>query len=139
MTAHCRRWSVELPAEFGVADVTAEVERALHESQVRNGQATVAVVGSTGAVTTIEYEPGALDDLRVALEQMAPVGGTYAHNARWGDGNGFSHVRSALMKTSLAVPIVDGALMLGTWQQVIVLNLDNRPRRREVVVSIVGE
>jgi secondary thiamine-phosphate synthase enzyme len=98
----------------------------------------VQLVGSTGAVTTIEYEPGALEDLRRALDRIAPATEDYAHNARWGDGNGFSHVRSALLKTSLAIPIVDGRLVLGTWQQVVVINLDNRSRKREVVGVVVG-
>jgi secondary thiamine-phosphate synthase enzyme len=101
--------------------------------------AIVALVGSTGAVTTIEYESGALSDLRAALDHIAPVDAHYQHNARWGDGNGFSHVRSALLKTSIAIPIVDGRLQLGTWQQIIVINLDNRPRDREVVATVVGE
>jgi secondary thiamine-phosphate synthase enzyme len=105
---------------------------------VTDGIAVVSLTGSTGAVTTIEYEPGALADLRRALDALAPPRGDYAHNARWGDGNGFSHVRSALLKPSLAIPVVDGALRLGTWQQIVVINLDNRPREREVVAVVVG-
>jgi secondary thiamine-phosphate synthase enzyme len=99
----------------------------------------VQLIGSTGAITTIEYEPGALQDLRRALDRVAPPNDDYAHNARWGDGNGFSHVRSALLKTCLAIPVVDGRLALGTWQQVVVLNLDNRRRAREVVAVVMGE
>src|ERR1044071_685491 len=99
-----RRWRVRLEAEFGHRDVTEEVARLVAESGVREGIAVVSLTGSTGAVTTIEYEPGALADLRRALDVMAPAQAEYAHNARWGDGNGFSHVRSALLKTSLAVP-----------------------------------
>ena len=101
--------------------------------------AVVALVGSTGAVTTIEYESGALSDLRTALDRIAPVDVHYEHDARWGDGNGFSHVRSALLKTSISIPVVDGRLQLGTWQQIIVINLDNRPRSREVVATVIGE
>ena len=138
MTA-VRRWSVRLEAEFGHVDVTADVEQLVAESGVRAGAATVAVAGSTGAVTTIEYEPGALADLRRALEGLAPARGQYAHNARWGDGNGFSHIRSALLKPSLSIPVVDGRLHVGTWQQIVVINLDNRPREREIVAVVVGE
>jgi secondary thiamine-phosphate synthase enzyme len=95
-------------------------------------------VGSTGSITTIEYESGALADLRRALDLLAPADADYAHNARWGDGNGFSHVRSALLKTSLSLPVVDGKLALGTWQQVVAINLDNRERVRELVAVLVG-
>lgn len=138
MTA-VRRWSVRLEAEFGHVDVTADIEKLVAESGVRAGAATVAVTGSTGAVTTIEYEPGALADLRRALESLAPARGQYAHNARWGDGNGFSHIRSALLKPSVSLPVLDGRLHVGTWQQIVVINLDNRPREREIVAVVVGE
>jgi secondary thiamine-phosphate synthase enzyme len=132
------RWTFRLPAEFGHRDVTSEVEDLVVRSGVREGMVVVALTGSTGAVTTIEYEDGALADLRRALDRLAPADADYAHNARWGDGNGFSHVRSALLKTSLAIPVVDGRLVLGTWQQIVVLNLDNRAREREVVAVVTG-
>jgi secondary thiamine-phosphate synthase enzyme len=123
---------------FGHADITAELEALVRESGIRTGVLTVQMLGSTGAITTIEYESGALSDLRRALEVVAPVDAEYAHNARWGDGNGFSHVRSALLKTSLSLPVVDGALVVGTWQQVVAINLDNRERERELVAVLVG-
>ena len=125
-------------AEFGHADITAELVKVVGKSGVRNGVLTVQMLGSTGALTTIEYEAGALSDLRGALEKVAPVDGDYEHNVRWGDGNGFSHVRSALLKTSLSIPVVDGELVLGTWQQVVAINLDNRERTRELVAVLVG-
>ena len=137
MTAH--RWSLRLAAEFGHADVTGELVKVVGKSGVRNGVLTVQMLGSTGAITTIEYESGALSDLRDALEKLAPADGDYEHNTRWGDGNGFSHVRSAVLKTSLSIPIVDGELVLGTWQQVVAINLDNRERMRELVAVLVGE
>ena len=132
------RWTVRLPAEFGHADITPELVKMVSRSKLRTGVLTVQLVGSTGAITTIEYESGALSDLKDALDTLAPVEGDYAHNARWGDGNGFSHVRSALLKTSLSLPVVDGELMLGTWQQVVAINLDNRERERELVAVLVG-
>jgi secondary thiamine-phosphate synthase enzyme len=138
MTLTTHRWTLRLAAEFGHADITPELANMVSESRVRTGVLTVQLVGSTGAITTIEYESGALSDLRRALETLAPVDAEYAHNARWGDGNGFSHVRSALLKTSLSFPIVDGELALGTWQQVVAINLDNRARERELVAVLVG-
>lgn len=119
-------------------DITDQLRRCLDESGIANGTATVFVSGSTAAVTTIEYESGAVADLRAALERIAPTHEDYAHNLRWHDGNGFSHVRAALMKPSLTIPIQDGALCLGTWQQVVVLDFDNRPRNRSVLVQIMG-
>jgi secondary thiamine-phosphate synthase enzyme len=138
-TAVASTWALDLEPEFGHRDLTRELQRALAETGVRTGVVVVQLTGSTGAITTIEYESGALADLRRALDGIAPANDDYAHNARWGDGNGFSHVRSALLKTSLAIPVVDGRLALGTWQQVVVLNLDNRARRREVAAMVMGE
>ena len=134
-----RRWSLHLAAEFGHADITPELQALVAESGIRTGVLTVHMLGSTAAITTIEYESGALSDLRQALEKLAPVDGAYAHNARWGDGNGFSHVRSALLKTSLSLPVVDGALAVGTWQQVVAINLDNCERERGLVAVLVGQ
>jgi len=130
------RWRYRLKAEFGARDVTGDVADLVSESGVADGIVVVSVTGSTGAITTIEFEPGALKDLRDALDRIAPTGAHYDHNARWGDGNGFSHVRSALLKTSISVPVVDGEPALGTWQQIVVLNLDNREREREVVAVV---
>jgi secondary thiamine-phosphate synthase enzyme len=132
------RWSIRLAPEFGHADITPELASLVRKSGIRTGVLTVQMVGSTGAITTIEYESGALSDLERALETLAPADDNYAHNARWGDGNGFSHVRSALLKTSFSIPIVDGELALGTWQHVVAINLDNRERVREMVAVVVG-
>lgn len=136
LTTH--RWTIRLPAEFGHADLTPGLEQLVSQSGVHSGVLTVQMLGSTGAVTTIEYESGALNDLRRALDTLAPADADYHHNARWGDGNGFSHVRSALLKTSLSIPIVEGELALGTWQQVVAINLDNRARERELVAVVLG-
>jgi secondary thiamine-phosphate synthase enzyme len=137
ITEH-RTWSRHLPAEFGVWDITPETVSLAGESGIRNGTLTLQAVGSTAAITTIEYEPGALADLHRALEALTPAGAPYAHNDRWGDGNGFSHVRSALLKTGVSLPIIDGSLALGTWQQIVVINLDNRDRDRKVVAMVMG-
>lgn len=119
-------------------DITRDMERCVRDSRVVNGLLTVMVTGSTAAVTTVEYEPGVINDLKDALERIAPMDIPYAHNERWGDGNGFSHVRAALMKPSLGIPIVEGKLCLGTWQQVVCIDFDNRPRNRSLAVQVLG-
>ncbi|HZB27163.1 MAG TPA: secondary thiamine-phosphate synthase enzyme YjbQ [Gemmatimonadales bacterium] len=131
-------WTIRLAAEFGHADITPELQSLVTQSGIRSGVLTIQMLGSTGAITTIEYESGALNDLRRALDILAPADADYDHNARWGDGNGFSHVRSALLKTSLSLPIVEGELALGTWQQVVAINLDNRARERELIAIVLG-
>ena len=120
-------------------DITAGVERAITESNLTSGVVTLFVVGSTAALTTIEYEDGAVHDLGRAIERLAPRGMEYEHHLRWGDDNGHSHVRAALLGPSLSVPFVGGRLALGTWQQIILIDFDTRPRQREVVAQIIGE
>jgi len=122
-----------------VVDITGEVERCVAESGVSSGIAAVFVPGSTAGVTTIEYEGGALRDLREAWGRLAPRDIHYHHNARWGDGNGHSHVRAAIQGASLTVPFVSSELLLGTWQQIVLVDFDNRSRSREIIVQIVGE
>lgn len=139
MSAHYQKWTINLDAEFGPEDITGRVTQLVVDSGITTGIVTVGMAGSTGAITTIEYEPGALSDLRRAMNTIAPANDDYAHNERWGDGNGFSHIRSALLKTSLSIPIIDGRLYLGTWQQLIVINFDNRSRSREIAAVAVGE
>ncbi len=114
------------------------MERCLSEAGIAEGLVTVSVPGSTGSVTTIEYESGALADLRRIIEELAPADADYQHNARWGDGNGFSHVRAALLGPSVTLPVHDGRLVRGTWQQVTLLDFDNGPRQRRVAVQIIG-
>jgi secondary thiamine-phosphate synthase enzyme len=122
-----------------IQDITAPLIACLGESGLQNGILTVFCPSSTSAVTTIEYEPGVVSDLKRLFDEIVPVNRTYAHDAAWGDGNGHSHVRAALQKASLTVPFVSGNLTLGTWQQIIYIDFDNRPRRRELVVQIIGE
>lgn len=120
-------------------DVTPAVARAVAQSGVTSGVAVVFVVGSTAGLTTIEFEPGAVRDLNAVFDRLAPRDGTYRHHERWGDDNGSSHVRAALLGPSVAVPFKDGELLLGTWQQIALFEFDTRPRRRELVVQIVGD
>lgn len=134
-----RHWKFSLDAEYGHRNISPEVRQLVEDSEVQIGMVVVHLTGSTGAITTIEYEDGALRDLRRALDQIAPPTLDYEHNEAYGDGNGFSHVRSALLKTSVAIPVIGGELQLGTWQEILLLNLDNRNRTREVVAVVVGE
>jgi len=120
-------------------DVTRAATQAVADSGVRSGIVTLFCPGSTSALTTIEFEAGAVADLRQVFDEVVPPDRYYRHNERWGDGNGHSHVRAALLGPSLCVPFVDGALTLGTWQQIIYLDFDIRPRRREIIVQIIGE
>ena len=120
-------------------DITDLVSAAVAESKIAAGIATIFVVGSTAAVTTIEFEPGAIADLNRLFEEIAPRQGEYRHHLRWGDDNGSSHVRAALLGPSLTVPFANAELIVGTWQQIMLLEFDTRPRKREVVMQIVGE
>lgn len=122
-----------------VRDITGDVARAVSSASLQAGLATVFVTGSTAGVTTIEFEPGAVADLDRAYERIAPRRGEYAHHLRWGDDNGSSHVRAAMLGPSLSIPVVDGRLVLGTWQQVVLVEFDTGPRERRVVMQLVGE
>jgi secondary thiamine-phosphate synthase enzyme len=125
---------------FGdMIDVTQQVQDFVKKSRISDGAATVFIPGSTAGVTTVEYESGLISDVQEAFGRLVPEDMTYAHNERWGDGNGFSHVRSALLKTSLTVPFSSGSLMLGRWQQITVVDFDNGSRDRRVIVQIMGE
>ncbi len=119
-------------------DITDQIRNLLKDCGIRDGIVTIFTPSSTSALTTIEYESGALSDLRRLFDEIIDPSRPYAHNARWGDGNGHSHVRASLLGPSITIPIVDGRLTLGTWQQVILVDFDIRPRRRELVVQILG-
>jgi secondary thiamine-phosphate synthase enzyme len=122
-----------------IVDITSRVAEAVRASGLQDGTVTVFCPGSTGSVTTIEYESGALQDLQQVLDEVVPPDRDYRHHLRWGDDNGHSHVRAALLGPSLTVPFLQGKLTLGTWQQIAFLDLDTRPRSRRLVVQIVGE
>src|SRR5262247_349857 len=137
MVVTCRR-EVATKGQGDAHDITDVVAAAVAESSCRTGTVTVFVVGSTAVVTTIEFEPGAVADLNRLLEAIAPRADDYRHHLRWGDDNGSSHVRAALVGPSLTIPINDAQLMLGTWQQIALLEFDTRPRRRTIVVQVLG-
>ena len=122
-----------------ILDITAEVKSRLEEERIIRGQVTLFVAGSTAALTTIEYEPGLIQDLKEFVEKLIPSNRRYHHDDRWGDDNGFSHLRAALFGPSLAIPVEKGALALGAWQQVVLLDFDNRPRTREIIIQLIGE
>jgi secondary thiamine-phosphate synthase enzyme len=126
-------------ARTDIIDLTPHVMERIRKSAIRNGAVTLFTPGSTAALTTIEYENGVINDLKNAIERMAPEDLYYEHNERWGDGNGYSHVRSALIGPSLHIPLVDGRPTLGTWQQVVLLDFDNRPRKRRIIMQVSGE
>ena len=121
-----------------IIDITPQVQDYLRASKLSEGQVTVSISGSTAGVTTIEYEPGLLKDIPEILNQIAPMDRTYQHDATWGDGNGYAHVRAALVGSSLTIPFKEKRMLLGTWQQVVILDFDNRPRQRDVVVQFMG-
>lgn len=131
--------TVGLDTGVDIVDISGELISLVSEAGVIDGNLAATVVGSTGSITTIEYEPGVVEDLKAAIERMAPKELPYAHEAAWHDGNGHSHVQAAMMGPSINVPIRNGRLRLGTWQQVVVINHDNKPRRRPVAVAIVGQ
>ena len=133
------RFEISTKGQGDAHDVTGEIAAAVSRSQVSDGIVIAFVVGSTAAITTIEFEPGAIADLNRVFEQLAPRDGEYRHHLQWGDDNGSSHVRAALLGPSITVPFVDRTLTLGSWQQVMLLEFDTRARRREVVVQIVGD
>ena len=140
MTASHHTLHRETRGRGHILDLTGDVQRVVAETGVRTGQATLMVVGSTAALTTLEYEPGLVDhDIVAALERIAPEDGRYRHEETWHDDNGHSHVRAALIGPSLALPIAEGSIPLGTWQQVVLVDLDTRPRSRTVVVTILGD
>ena len=130
--------SVRLATGPDIKDITADFSRLVSESGIREGILAANVIGSTGSLTTIEYEPGVIQDLKDAIERLAPRDAHYQHELAWHDGNGHSHVQAALVGPSITIQIRAGRLCLGTWQQVVVINHDNKPRTRRIAVSITG-
>ena len=131
--------SLSTQGDGQVLDITDQVSSHVRDSGLKSGTVTLFTPGSTSALTTIEFESGAVRDLQQLFDRIAPPDLDYRHNLRWGDGNGHAHVRHALLGPSLTIPFVDGRLTLGTWQQIVLIDFDNRPRSRSVVVQIMGE
>ncbi len=125
--------------ECDVINITHHVEDVILKNTLNNGTATIFVTGSTAGVTTIEYEPGLVADIKEAFERIAPENIPYAHNETWGDGNGYSHIRASLLGASLVIPFEDKKMVLGTWQQIVLVDFDNRPRKRDIVIQLIGE
>ena len=140
MAVENHRIQLNTRGDSQVLDLTARVEEEIARGKIRNGTVTVFVIGSTAAITTTEFEPGlAESDLKNAMERLAPADAPYEHEKTWNDDNGHSHVRASILGPSLAVPLVDGRLTLGQWQQIVLIDFDTRPRRREIVVQLLGE
>jgi secondary thiamine-phosphate synthase enzyme len=131
--------SLSTTGDTDIVDITGDVMKMVAQTDIANGNVLLFIPGSTASLTTIEYERGVIDDLREAVERIAPRDIYYRHDERWGDGNGYSHVRAALLGPSLTVPVIDGHLILGTWQQIILIDFDNRPRTRRIVGQVTGE
>ena len=139
MTVKTRNMSLATRGNADMIDITDQVASIVVETGLQDGIVTIFCPSSTSGLTTIEYEPGALSDLKRLFEQIAPVNQEYQHNQRWHDGNGHSHLRAALLGASLTVPFTNASLTLGTWQQIIYVGFDNRPRSRELVLQLIGD
>lgn len=134
-----RKISLQSQGNCDIIDITSEVEQQVAETGINSGTVTLFVAGSTAGLSTIEYEPGLISDFQNMWERIAPKNIPYNHDQRWGDGNGYSHVRASLLGASLVIPFSDRKLTLGTWQQIVLVDFDNRPRSRQIVLQIMGE
>jgi len=134
-----KKINLSTKGDTDIINLTEKVQDIISKSNINDGSLIVFVPGSTAGVTTIEYEPGLVEDLKTFFEKIAPESAKYQHNIRWQDGNGYSHVRAAFLKPSLTIPFTDKKLNLGTWQQIVLIDFDNRPRNREIVIQIIGE
>lgn len=132
-------FSIKTKGFSDIKDITGEVQRIIHKSGIKNGLVNVFAVGSTASITTIEYEPALVEDMKEQLEQFAPQTMHSRHSRTWGDDNGFSHIRATFMGPGLTAPISDRSVVLGTWQQIVAIDHDNRPRTRKVFVQVIGE
>jgi len=139
MSVYSYELSIQTKGEVDIVDITSDVQKVVSKSKIKEGIVCVFVPGSTGSITTIEYEPGLMQDLPEALERIAPKNMYYKHHETWHDDNGHSHVRASLMGPSKSFPIKNGKLLHGTWQQLVFVEFDTRPRSRKIIVQIVGE
>jgi len=138
MNVERNTFSILTKGHYDFIDITERVEEIVEKSGVEDGLVLVFCKGSTSAITLMEYEEGLIEDLKEAFERIAPEFGDYKHHLRWGDRNGAAHIKSAMIKPSLVVPLEEGKLWLGTWQQIVLIDFDERPRQREVIVKILG-
>ncbi len=138
VTLHHGQINIQQQTGPGINDITFDAEEIVKESKITNGTAHITAIGSTGSVSTIEYEPGVIDDLKDAINRIAPPDAIYKHELAWHDGNGHSHVQAAIIGPSIVVPIRDGRLKIGTWQQIVVFNHDNNSRKRLIEVTVTG-
>ena len=120
-----------------IIDITEKVKAAVYQHNIKEGSVVVALAGSTAAITTIEYEPGLIKDLPDVLDEIAPMDKDYHHDDTWHDGNGYAHIRAAMIGSSVTIPLTEGALLLGTWQQIVLIDFDNKPRARNIYVQII--
>ncbi len=139
MTVKNKRIKLQTEGRDHIIDITPKVNEIVAASKIKDGIVTIFVFGSTASVTTVEYEPGLIKDIKTIDEKLVPSNVSYAHDETWGDANGYAHLRASLYGPSLTVPIVAGEITLGTWQQIIVIDHDNRPRTREVIIQVIGE
>jgi len=139
MTIVTKSTTIQTKGNCDISDMTSEVTEKVHESGISNGTVTLFITGSTAAITTIEYEPGLVSDFKNMCDRLIPQNIPYEHNKAWGDANGHSHVRASMLGASLTIPFVDKSLSLGTWQQIVFVDFDNRPRSRKIVLQIMGE
>ena len=139
MSVHYEEINIQTNGEVNIIDITSDVQKVISKSKIKDGIVCVFVPGSTGTVTTIEYEPGLMEDLPKALEKIAPKNIYYKHHETWHDDNGHSHVRASIMGPSITLPIKNGKMLHGTWQQLVFVEFDTRPRNRSIIIQILGE
>ena len=137
MTVYTEHFSINTRGFTDIIDITQKVKSAVYQHNIKNGCVVVALPGSTASITTIEYEPGLVRDLPDILDEIAPMNRNYHHDDTWHDGNGYAHIRAAMLGSSVTVPLIDGALLLGTWQQIVLIDFDNKPRSRNIYVQII--
>lgn len=137
MAVYTENFTMHTRGFTDIIDITQKVKSAVYSHNIKNGNVVVALAGSTASITTIEYEPGLIKDLPDVLNDIAPMDKNYHHDDTWHDGNGYAHIRAAIFGSSVSIPLIDGALLLGTWQQIVLIDFDNKPRSRNVYVQII--
>ena len=139
MTVETKHLPLQTNGNGDILDITGDIQNCLSSSNINDGILTVFTPSATSAITTLEFESGCVEDLQRLFDEIIPPGRDYSHNKRWGDGNGHSHTRAALLKPSLTVPFVEKKIILGTWQSIVFVDFDNRERQRELIVQLIGE